>query len=199
MKALLVWLIRPIVRASARILRRTPLWEPVERAGLVERWKSLLPPIEAGEVVRIFAGLEAAGVKAWAAGGWGVDALARRVTRPHRDLDLVLSHSDEKTAFATLTALGYDRRATVAEHVPGAVLPNRAGLEDRVGRLLDVHLIDLGEPPWSDPGAFAEGSIGGRPIPCLSRRVQLDAHDGYELRPEHREDIELLEGLERAS
>jgi lincosamide nucleotidyltransferase A/C/D/E len=42
------------------------------------------------EVMRVLRALEAAGVRYWLEGGWGVDALAGRQTRPHRDLDIDL-------------------------------------------------------------------------------------------------------------
>ena len=43
----------------------------------------------AHDVLEIVAGLDAAGVRVWLDGGWGVDALIRHQTRDHEDLDLV--------------------------------------------------------------------------------------------------------------
>ena len=40
------------------------------------------------QAVLVCAGLADAGVRFWLAGGWGVDALAGRQTRSHRDLDV---------------------------------------------------------------------------------------------------------------
>ena len=42
------------------------------------------------DVVEILSDLRAAGCRVWVAGGWGVDALVGRQTRPHRDLDLAV-------------------------------------------------------------------------------------------------------------
>lgn len=50
---------------------------------------------------------EAAGLDYWIDGGWGVDALLGRQTRPHSDLDLAVHFADLKCFQQTLTALGY--------------------------------------------------------------------------------------------
>src|SRR5580765_3051198 len=47
-----------------------------------------LPAVDATEVLRVLAVLDAAGVRAGLTGGWGVDALLRRQTRLHGDVDL---------------------------------------------------------------------------------------------------------------
>ncbi len=43
-----------------------------------------------GEVIRIVGLLERQGLSVWLDGGWGVDALAGRQTRPHDDLDVAI-------------------------------------------------------------------------------------------------------------
>ena len=47
--------------------------------------------IDAADASRILGQLEAAGLVVWLDGGWGVDALLGRQTRPHQDLDLVIA------------------------------------------------------------------------------------------------------------
>jgi hypothetical protein len=42
--------------------------------------------------------LSRAGCRTWVGGGWGVDALAGRQTRPHRDLDLAVDADHELAA-----------------------------------------------------------------------------------------------------
>jgi lincosamide nucleotidyltransferase A/C/D/E len=49
------------------------------------------------EVVRLLDAFEAAKVKAWLDGGWGVDALLGRQRRTHDDLDLVVELKDVAT------------------------------------------------------------------------------------------------------
>jgi lincosamide nucleotidyltransferase A/C/D/E len=46
--------------------------------------------MSAADVLDVTSRLEAAGISFWLDGGWGVDALVGRETRPHSDLDLVV-------------------------------------------------------------------------------------------------------------
>src|SRR4051812_11651421 len=77
----------------------------------------------AAEVLRVLRTLERAGCRVWLAGGWGVDALAGRQTRPHRDVDLAHDAGGEAAALAALAGLGYavetDWRPVRAELVAG--------------------------------------------------------------------------------
>ncbi|HEY7989282.1 MAG TPA: hypothetical protein VIE19_08690, partial [Lapillicoccus sp.] len=59
------------------------------------------------QAVLVCAGLADAGVRFWLAGGWGVDALAGRQTRSHRDLDLLVDAADEAVTLEVLGDLGY--------------------------------------------------------------------------------------------
>lgn len=47
------------------------------------------------------------GVRLWVDGGWGIDALLRRQSRPHRDLDVAISNADLPRAFDALAKLGF--------------------------------------------------------------------------------------------
>ena len=48
-----------------------------------------------------------AGVDVWVDGGWGVDALAGRETRRHKDLDLLVAADDVSRAEAVLAEQGF--------------------------------------------------------------------------------------------
>lgn len=158
-----------------------------------------------GGVLQVLSRLEAAGVPVWVLGGWGVDALVGHQTRRHADLDLLLDCSDERRAVAELAALGY--RTLASEPVPAPLTPRRVAVYDAMGRSVDLHPVDVGRwlatavaeglPAADDPAeaAFAEGRIGGRPVPCLSAALQIAAHDGYPLREADRDDLRRLQDL----
>jgi len=57
----------------------------------------------------VLAALDAVGLRAFVAGGWGVDALIGRQTRVHRDLDLALdlTHATLERALSALKTLDY--------------------------------------------------------------------------------------------
>ena len=143
-------------------------------------------PISCADAVEVVDRLERAGLTVWLDGGWGVDALIGRQTRPHDDLDLVVLRAELGRARAALPEFAHD------PHVePG--LPARLVLRDPAGRQVDFHPIDLDDEGngWQDLGdgerAFyprdglsARGRLGARRVRCLSASLQLAHHSGYE-------------------
>ena len=82
------------------------------------------------EAVEIIDALAAVGVRSWVVGGWGVDALAERVSRTHRDLDLMILADDLDAALEVLLAQGFS--------VTTDWLPVRVELDDGI-RVVDLH------------------------------------------------------------
>jgi lincosamide nucleotidyltransferase A/C/D/E len=193
------------LRAGAvRVARRLKLTDSRAGRALAAR----MAQMRERHVIEALDALSAAGVSAWVAGGWGVDALEGRSTRAHQDLDLVIDRADERHALAALAARGYcNPEVSVVER---ALLPRRVLVHTAAGRAIDVHpvdlrswlaldvaaLLDLGE---GDPAgaAFAEGVLGGRPVACLSRALQLRAHQGYKHRETDLHDLDVLSGDRR--
>ena len=153
----------------------------------------------AAEVLRVLAALHAGGLRAWVAGGWGVDALAGRQTRDHRDLDLALDVTSVSIegALRVFQDVGYD--------VQTDWRPARAELAAMSERWVDVHPVVFDQdgtgwqanvedlPPFRyPPEAFARGTIDGVGIGCLSVKQQLHFHTGYAPRPHDLADIQLL-------
>jgi len=150
----------------------------------------------------VLAALDTSGFRAWVAGGWGVDALAGRQTRAHRDLDLALdvtAHSLE-SAIEVLHGLGYD--------VETDRRPTRVELAAPSERWVDLHpvVFDDHGTGWQanveglapfryPPDAFTDGFVGGTGVGCLSVQQQLLFHSGYPLRARDLADIELLKQL----
>ena len=162
--------------------------------------------IHADEVHAILDRLDAAGVAWCIDGGWGVDALVGRETRPHRDLDLVVARTELDRAAASLAPLGY---AYDPSAEPG--LPARLVLCAQGGRQVDLHPIvfdasgdglqELGDGTWGRyvaAGLRGEGEIAGRRVRCITTELQLLHHRGYEPTDLDRRDIALLTRLARA-
>jgi len=143
--------------------------------------------------------LERAGVWLVVNGGWGVDALLGEQTREHDDLDVHVSIDELGQTCDALAELDY-RECLVDGRRENFVL--RATGDHRV----DVHALsavdDEGggvyrmEDGWDwiwPPGSFSgTGSIGGRPVACLSFEGQLLEHTGYDLDDTDRRDVALL-------
>jgi lincosamide nucleotidyltransferase A/C/D/E len=155
------------------------------------------------EVLRVLAALDAVGLRAWVAGGWGIDALVGRQTRVHRDLDLALdiTHATLDRALSALETLDY--------RVETDWMPSRMELAAPSARWVDLHPVifdDQGTgwqtniedlPPFRyPPHAFTGGLINGSVVRCLSVAQQLSLHSGYPPRPHDLADVALLQGLQ---
>jgi lincosamide nucleotidyltransferase A/C/D/E len=161
------------------------------------------PPIAIGmsatDVLAVLDALSRAGCRTLVGGGWGVDALAGRQTRPHRDLDLAVDADHEATALEVLGHLGFvletDRR------------PVRVELVAEASRWVDLHSVVFdadGHGRQADgdgghfdypSGCFTAGSIGDVAVPCLTVDQQLRFHAGYQPRDHDRHDLALLHSL----
>jgi lincosamide nucleotidyltransferase A/C/D/E len=148
------------------------------------------------EVLRVLDALETAGIRAGITGGWGIDALLRRETRQHGDLDLGVAAEAVDRAVEAVKPLGY--AMTLDER------PARVVLESDLGRI-DLHPI-----VWGPSGAGvqtglagevfdypagsldADGEIAGRQVRCATPELQLAFHAHYEPRIHDREDMAAL-------
>jgi lincosamide nucleotidyltransferase A/C/D/E len=156
--------------------------------------------MDADSVLAVLARLDGEGLRWWIDGGWGVDALAGRQTRPHSDLDVVVADGDRPRAEEALAALGYAHDASAS---PG--LPARYVLGDGDGRQVDLHLVrfDSRGAGWQalEGGAWGAypadgltgvGVVGGRRVRCATPQLQLAHHLGYTAEDDDRHDLRLL-------
>lgn len=161
-----------------------------------------LPAEDAAELCRM---LEQAGVRYWVMGGWGVDALLASETRPHKDLDVLISVHDIESLHNVLEEHGFHRKRVWTENRwldGGETSPSAFVVADRQGRELDVHVIDVladgrvvqhFDHPWPLPVSIeTTGMVGGKSIPCVSLETQLAMHVGYPMPAEQLRDLELL-------
>jgi lincosamide nucleotidyltransferase A/C/D/E len=151
--------------------------------------------------------LEGAGVRFWVMGGWGVDALLGRQTRPHKDLDVLVLLDDLSTLDRVLRDHGFsqtlvwEESRSIEQH-DGTRSASAFVAADAAGRELDVHLISLDQGggiiqhydnPWPFPDSIdAIGTIAGVAIPCVSVATQEAMHVGYPLPEAQNRDLKLL-------
>jgi lincosamide nucleotidyltransferase A/C/D/E len=182
----------PAARAAYLGVERSPLAFLLRLPG-VQWLKSRVTYIPESRVVALMDALAAAGVSSWVAGGWGVDALIGHQTRRHYDLDLVVSDTPDniERMGQVLSRAGF--RPGVREVNPGLAMPVRHLWQDDNGHSVEVMPVTFGKPPFSggEP-LFAGGVIGGRAVPCLSGRLQVALHQGYEARGVDLADMEAL-------
>ncbi len=150
----------------------------------------------AERVLEILDALARAGVRAWVDGGWGVDALVGRQTRPHDDLDLVVALADVGTIRACLGECGF---GPAEDEQPVRFVLRHASLGQ-----LDFHTVRFdaeggGVQPQPGgasfrypPEGFVGGRIGGQAVECISAEVQVLCHRGYEPDAKDAADVLLL-------
>ena len=175
--------------------------------------------VSANEVADLYRALLEEGVQLWLGGGWGVDALLQRETRPHKDLDALIAFSDLPalarslsqrgftfkevweenlwTPFPELLALiGRPRPANESEVATAFVL-EKTSLE------LDIHVVRFDEhgratPAWASDFVFSAGAfqgvgeIAGTAVRCLSVETQIRLRTGYALQEKDTQDLRSL-------
>jgi lincosamide nucleotidyltransferase A/C/D/E len=166
----------------------------------------------ATDVISLYRAFAAAHAPVWLMGGWGVDALLGRQTRPHHDLDVLVDVSNLERLRRCLIDLGFalsytwdDEVKWVRDDTWSSPLEQPSAFVYRHpdGREVDVHVVRESpdgtvEMLWNVPYAFAAaglsatGVVDGHEVRCLSRLMQEQAHTGYELPAHHLQDLQLL-------
>ena len=152
----------------------------------------------AEEVLAVVDWLEARGAVHVITGGWAVDALVGRATRPHRDLDVIVEAGACDALVQWLRGRGYE---VVVDWLPIRV-------ELRRGRCgVDLHPMEVDGRGDGVQAGFGtqvfehraadrtRGRIGGRRVVVATAARLMELHRGYEPRPEDLHDIALLRRL----
>ncbi|SMY07084.1 nucleotidyltransferase domain-containing protein [Flavimaricola marinus] len=149
--------------------------------------------MQAESVVEFWLATQERGLEVCIDGGWAVDAVLKRQTREHNDLDIALPAVHVPALRAMLDARGYVEVARPDSWEHNFVL------EDRQGRLIDVHSYIL-NPDGSNAGGVSyvadhvsgSGFILGTEVRCVPPHWLIQSHSGYELRPSDWHDVRLL-------
>lgn len=143
--------------------------------------------------------MKTSGIPYWIDGGWGVDLLAGKQTRIHRDIDLNFDAQYLEELLGILLEYGYE--------VDTDWKPVRVELySDKLG-YLDIHPFILNEDGTSkqadldggwyefEKDYFGTAIFEGKAVPCISLKGQKIFHSGYELRDKDKHDISILENI----
>jgi lincosamide nucleotidyltransferase A/C/D/E len=150
------------------------------------------------DVVEIYSTLAGVGIQIWVDGGWGVDALLGRQTRPHKDLDIAIEDRHLLEFEQFLATRGYRRTKREIEK------PFNFVLADPDGREIDVHVISIDEsgngiygPPergimYPADSLTGIGTIDGYAVRCIAPQWMIKFHSGYELTEKDYKDVSAL-------
>lgn len=147
-------------------------------------------------VIRI---MEQSNITYWVDGGWGVDILAGRQTRTHRDIDINFDALFTEKLLEILKEYGYE--------IDTDLTPVRIELYSKKLGYLDIHPFILNNDGTSkqadleggyyyfDADYFGSGNFNGKIIPCISAKGQKIFHTGYELREKDKQDLKIINKL----
>ena len=159
--------------------------------------------VQIGVIAEAVAGLEERQLSCWLAGGWAVDFLIGRVTREHRDIDIVIWAADASAATEALRGAGFELQEARA---PELIHFERSGVPvtlSFIERKADGTLVTPGkwrDWPWPPDSLSApRGRIGSLTIPIVSLASQIETKSNYAahihgapLRPQDEVDLSLL-------
>jgi lincosamide nucleotidyltransferase A/C/D/E len=152
----------------------------------------------AGDVTEIYSKFSKLGIRIWIDGGWCVDALLERQTRPHKDLDIAIQEKDVATFENVLGTQGYRRIKPEIER------PFNFVVGDDEGHEIDVHVIVLNEQgngiygPAENGKMYpadslqGSGTIDGHSVSCISPEWTVRFHSGYELKEKDFKDVSAI-------
>ena len=138
------------------------------------------------------------GVKIWLDGGWAVDTLVGKQTRPHSDLDIVIQKKDlpklvdwfDQNHFFPIQR--------------GDTSPHNFMYGDKLAHFVDVHVIELdalgngiygpktNQQMYPAASLTGKGKAGNISVNCISSEWLIKFHSGYQLRDKDQRDLNLL-------
>jgi lincosamide nucleotidyltransferase A/C/D/E len=154
--------------------------------------------MEEKDVIDLYLKAESLGIKLWVDGGWGVDALLGKQTRPHKDLDITIQSKDLSHFCQLLSDWGY------RETKPEIARSHNFVLSDAHNREIDIHVIVLNERGDGiygpiDDGVFypaasltGKGTIGNIQVDCISPEYVVKFHSGYSLQEKDFKDVTAI-------
>lgn len=164
------------------------------------------PRMTADRLLEICTALEALGVRLFLDGGWGVDALLGKETRPHKDVDFIIDISDVEKVTKYFEDHGF-KPSQEEEGFPWHFI-----LES-TDAMADIHVVQFNETGGASYGpkewkaqfpAYAFrglGKVNGTRVRCLSAEYRIDCltvgygvitRTGYTLKASDYEDMAKL-------
>lgn len=146
------------------------------------------------DAVELLKKAEQFGIDVWLDGGWGIDALVGRQTRPHHDIDVFIEKRNAAIFLDMIATKGYreiQMKYTTESHTVW---------RDADDRIIDLHLFEFGETEvlYFENEAYpsdvfdGKGRIGNMAVRCLTAEAQLRFHHGYETTDKDWHDVLIL-------
>jgi lincosamide nucleotidyltransferase A/C/D/E len=152
-----------------------------------------IPGMTVHDVIEIVQLFDRHQIEFYVDGGWGVDALLGRQTRPHADLDIAIQHQDSPQVCSLLEARGYRNVHRASSSDFNFVLG-----DDR-GHHIDIHTYTFdaaGNHIYGIPYPLASltgtGSVDGYPVKCISPEWVVKFHTAYQFDEDDYRDVKAI-------
>jgi len=150
------------------------------------------------DVIALYKELINTGIDIWLDGGWAVDALLGKQTRPHEDADIVIQEKDISKLRKLLESKGYK------DVIRDDTSDWNFVLGDNKGHLVDIHVIVFDDKKngiygpkengkmYPVDSLAGKGILNGIEVKCISPEYLVKFHSGYELQDKDHEDVLAL-------
>lgn len=145
------------------------------------------------DVIELLELFKSYGIEIIIDGGWGVDALLGRQTRPHADLDIAVEHKHVTKIRKILEARGYKDVPRDDTRDCNFVLGNEQG------RQIDIHSYTFDESgklifgiEYPFESLNGSGVINDYPVKCITPEWMVKFHTGYQVDENDYHDVKLL-------
>lgn len=143
------------------------------------------------EVIELYTKLDNLGITIWIDGGWGIDALLGKQTRPHADLDIAIDRKDVIRLRNLLNEFKKKQKDDTSEW--------NFVLEDGQGHEIDVHVFEFDDKrkiiygiEYPQESLTGIGTINGKTVNCIAAKYVIKFHENYEPKEKDLQDIKAL-------
>lgn len=159
--------------------------------------------MQAEDVLKLYKLFEENGIEVWIDGGWGIDALLGKQTRPHNDLDIAIDDKDKPRLRKLLEERGY-KQSLPSDDGKDVPRDDRSDwnfvLRDEE-REVDVHTFSFDDKgnnvygtAYPKESLTGKGTINGTTVKCIPPEwvVKFHAEARYEPKEKDIKDIQAI-------
>lgn len=152
-----------------------------------------LPEMKLHDVIEIVLLFDQHHIEFYVDGGWGVDALLGKQTRPHADLDIAIQHKDSPKVRALLEARGFSdvhcADSSDFNFVLGDHQSHQIDIHTYTFDAAGNHIYGILFPLESLSG---NGSLDRHPVKCISPEWVVKFHTAYQFDEDDYRDVKAI-------
>lgn len=144
------------------------------------------------DVLNLYTLFDSNNIKVWIDGGWGVDALIGKQTRPHNDLDIAIERRDVVKLRNILRNKGFREKEQANSTEWNFVMENN-------GKEIDIHVFEFDDKgnniygiAYPKESLVGIGTINRKTVRCVSAEYAIKFRENYKLKEKDLKDVKAL-------